>query len=70
MRRGFGLVYTGKLGEALEDFKRSERLSPLDPFAVNIHVGIGPIHFAAGRFDEVMQYAQMVLDERPGLAVP
>lgn len=70
MRRGFGLVYTGKPEEALQAFARAERLSPLDPFTFNIHIGIGLAHFSAGRYAEAIRYPQMVLDERPGLTWP
>jgi adenylate cyclase len=70
MRRGFGLVYTGKPEEGLEAFARAERLSPLDPFTFNMHIGIGLAHFAAGRYAEAIRYPQMVLDERPGLTWP
>ncbi len=70
MRRGFGLIYTGKPDEALTSFARAERLSPLDPFTFNIHIGIGLAHFAAGRYAEALRYPQMVLDERPGLTWP
>ena len=70
MRRGFGLVYTGKSEEALLAFARAERLSPLDPFTFNMHIGIGLAHFSAGRYAEAIRYPQMVLDERPGLTWP
>ena len=70
MRLGFGLVYTGKPDEALQAFARAERLSPLDPFTFNIHIGIGLAHFSAGRYAEAIRYPQMVLDERPGLTWP
>lgn len=70
MRRGFGLVYTGRPDEALESFARAERLSPLDPFTFNIHIGQGLAHFAAGRYHEAIGFPLMVLDERPGLTWP
>jgi len=70
MRRGFGLIYIGEPEAALESFARAERLSPMDPFAFNIHIGIGLAHFAAGRATEAARYAQMVLDEKPGLTWP
>ncbi len=70
MRRGFGLIYTGKPDEAIASFARAERLSPIDPFTFNIHIGIGLAHFAAGRYQEAIRYQQMVLDERPGLTWP
>jgi len=70
MRKGFGLIYTGEPEEALDAFARAERLSPLDPFNFNIHIGTGLAHFAAGRSDDALPYPQMVLDEKPGLTWP
>jgi len=70
MRRGFGLIYVGQPDEALASFARAERLSPLDPFIFNIHIGIGLAHFTAGRYKEAVRYPEMVLDERPGLTWP
>ena len=59
MRRGFGLVYTGKPEEGLKAFARAERLSPLDPSLQHAH-RIGLAHFAAGRYAEAIRYPQMV----------
>ena len=70
MRRGFGLIYTGQPDEAIKSFTRAERLSPVDPFTFNIHIGIGLAHFAAGRYEEAVRFPQIVLDERPGLSWP
>ena len=70
MRQGFGLVYTGKPDEALQSFAKAERLSPLDPFGFNVHIGMGLAHFAAGRYEEALRYPLMVLDERPGMTWP
>lgn len=70
MRKGFGLVYLSEPEKALTAFARSERLSPLDPFAFNMRVGIGLAHFSMGRLEEAAHYAQIVLDERPGLSWP
>jgi len=70
MRRGFGLIYVGEPDEAIVSFARAERLSPLDPFIFNIHIGIGLAHFTAGRYAEAVKYPEMVLDERPGLTWP
>lgn len=70
MRRGFGKIYVGEPDEALLSFAKAERLSPLDPFTFNIHIGIGLAHFAAGRYADACRYPQMVLDERPGLTWP
>ena len=70
MRRGFGQVYLGNPEEGLVAFERSARLSPLDPFAFNVHLGMGLAHFAAGRPQIAIQFAKKALGERPGLIWP
>jgi TolB-like protein/class 3 adenylate cyclase/Flp pilus assembly protein TadD len=70
MRRGFGLVYTGRPEEALASFEKSARMSPLDPFAFNVHLGMGLAHFAAGRPEKAIELARQALAERPGLTWP
>src|SRR5690606_39184072 len=58
MRRGFGQVYLGNPEEGLAAFETSSRLSPLDPFAFNVHLGMGLAHFAAGRPQMAIRFAQ------------
>lgn len=70
MRRGFGQVYLGNPEEGLIAFERSARLSPMDPFAFNVHLGMGLAHFAAGRPARALQLARQALAERPGLVWP
>lgn len=70
MRRGYGLVYTGQPDESLKAFEQSARLSPLDPFAFNVHLGMGLAHFAAGRPEKGIEFARQALAERPGLTWP
>jgi tetratricopeptide (TPR) repeat protein len=70
MRRGFGQVYLGNPEEGLVAFERAARLSPLDPFAFNVHLGMGLAHFAAGRTQEAIALVRRALSERPGLLWP
>lgn len=70
MRRGFGQVYLGNPEEGLVAFQRSERLSPLDPFSFNVHLGMALAHFAAGRPQQALLLARQALSERPGLTWP
>jgi TolB-like protein len=70
MRRGYGQVYLGNPEEALKAFEQSARLSPLDPFAFSVHLGMGLSHFAAGRPDRAIDLARQALAERPGLTWP
>jgi TolB-like protein/Flp pilus assembly protein TadD len=70
MRRGFGLVYLGDAEAGLKAFETSARLSPLDPFGFNVHLGMGLAHFAAGRPERAIELARQALAERPGLTWP
>jgi tetratricopeptide (TPR) repeat protein len=70
MRHGWGQIYLGTPDEALKSFERSIRLSPMDPFEFNIHVGIGLAHFAAGRPQEAVSWSRRALSERPGITWP
>jgi len=70
MRRGYGHVYMGNADDALKAFEQSARLSPLDPFAFSVHLGMGLAHFAAGRPDRAIDLARQALAERPGLTWP
>jgi adenylate cyclase len=70
MRRGFGQVYLGNPEEGLVAFEQAARLSPLDPFAFNVHLGMGLAHFAAGRPQVAIRFARQALAERPGLIWP
>jgi len=70
MRHGWGQIYLGTPEEALKSFERSIRLSPMDPFEFNIHVGIGLAHFAAGRPQEAASWSRRALSERPGITWP
>jgi tetratricopeptide (TPR) repeat protein len=70
MRRGYGLVYTGRGREAIGAFETAARLSPLDPFAFNVHLGMGLAHFSVGEADKAIDLARQALAERPGLTWP
>jgi TolB-like protein/class 3 adenylate cyclase/Flp pilus assembly protein TadD len=70
MRRGWGHVYLGSPEEGLTAFERAARLSPMDPFAFNVHLGMGLANFAAGRPQQAISWAQRAMSERPGLTWP
>lgn len=70
MRRGYGQVYLGDPDEGLRAFEKSARMSPLDPFAFNVHLGMGLAHFAAGRPERSVEFARQALAQRPGLTWP
>lgn len=70
MRRGWGHVYLGNPEEGLAAFERASRLSPMDPFGFNVHLGMGLANFAAGRPQQAIGWAQRAMAERPGLTWP
>jgi adenylate cyclase len=70
MRRGFGQVYLGNPEQGLAAFEHAARMSPMDPFAFNVHVGMGLASFAAGRHQDAIGWASRGLAERPGLTWP
>jgi len=70
MRRGWGHVYLGNPDEGLAAFERSARLSPMDPFGFNVHLGMGLANFASGRPQRAIEWAQRAMAERPGLTWP
>jgi TolB-like protein/class 3 adenylate cyclase/Flp pilus assembly protein TadD len=70
LRRGWGHVYLGSPERGLAAFETSARLSPMDPFAFNMHLGMGLAHFAAGRPQDAVGWARRALSERPGLTWP
>ena len=70
LRKAFGLVYLGQPDEGLKAFEASLRLSPLDPFAFNMILGMGLAHFSANRPDQAVAFATQALAERPGLTWP
>jgi adenylate cyclase len=70
LRKAFGSVYLGQPEEGLKAFEASLRLSPLDPFAFNMILGMGLAHFAAGRPEQAVAFATQALAERPGLTWP
>jgi TolB-like protein/Flp pilus assembly protein TadD len=70
MRRGYGLVYIGKPDHALEAFATALRLSPLDPFTFNVHLGMGLANFSAGRDQVAIELVKRAQAERPGLTWP
>ncbi|HQZ13589.1 MAG TPA: adenylate/guanylate cyclase domain-containing protein [Devosia sp.] len=70
MRRGWAQVFQGNPEEGIVAFEHAARLSPLDPFGFSVHLGIGLAHFAAGRPQMAIRFAQKAMAERPGLTWP
>ncbi len=66
-RRGFIKVYRGDPAAATECFERAIKLSPLDPFSFNAHLGLGFASFAAGDAAEAVRWTELAMREKPGL---
>ena len=64
-RLGWLENYTDRPEQALQNFDRALRLSPLDPMNFNNYVGIGAAHEVSGRFAESAEFHRRALQERP-----
>src|SRR5262245_4728441 len=62
---GWIKVWLGEPDRAIERFAHGMRLSPIDPRAGFMQVGMAHAHFFAGRYDEAVSWAKMALRERP-----
>jgi tetratricopeptide (TPR) repeat protein len=50
---------------AIEALQRAMRLSPLDPQSWAFYGGLAHAHFAAGRHEEAIEWADRALQEQP-----
>jgi len=66
---GWVRAYRGELDLSMEHHARAMRLSPLDPFLYNMHVGTAFAHFLAGRYDEATAWANSALHEQPNYPI-
>jgi TolB-like protein/class 3 adenylate cyclase len=62
---GWAKIWLGEPEAALERFARAMRLSPLDPWVVNMRAGIVHAHFLLGHYDEAMSWAAIALRDNP-----
>jgi adenylate cyclase len=58
-------AYTDRPVEAIENFERALRLSPLDPMNFNNWVGIGSAHEVQGDLEKAIAFYRRGLSERP-----
>jgi adenylate cyclase len=63
--RGYICAYGNQPEAAIEAFQRAERLSPFDPLGFFYANGFAVAHFAAGRFEQAIEYADRALRENP-----
>jgi len=64
-RLGWLETYSDQPEQAIKNFERALRLSPLDPMNVNYHVGIACAHEVAQDNDEAVALYRRALEERP-----
>jgi TolB-like protein/class 3 adenylate cyclase/tetratricopeptide (TPR) repeat protein len=62
---GWAKIWLGEPEAALERFTRAMRLSPLDPWVVNMRAGIVHAHFLMGHYDEAVSWAAIALRDYP-----
>jgi adenylate cyclase len=62
---GFTKTYLDRPDEAIEDFERSMRLSPIDPLNFLARIGIGIAHFWAERYEAAADVVRAAIGERP-----
>jgi adenylate cyclase len=65
-RRGFIDAYRGKSEAAIAAFEHAQRLSPLDPFSYNTHVGLAFAYFGLGRYNEAIAWMERAVREKRG----
>jgi adenylate cyclase len=64
-RLGWLENYTDRPAQALENFERALRLSPLDPMNFNNYVGMGSAYEISENYDKAIALYSRALDERP-----
>ncbi|TNC67536.1 tetratricopeptide repeat protein [Rubellimicrobium roseum] len=67
LRLGWALVYDGRPAEALVEFDRAKRLSPLDPFLFNMRIGAAGAQAELGNYDLAIRMIHEALMNTPGI---
>ena len=62
---GWIKVWLGEPDRAIERFAQAMRLNPIDPSTFGMQEGMAHAHFFAGRYDEALSWAKVVLRELP-----
>ena len=62
---GFVSVFQNRPDRAIEALEHAMRLSPLDPLGRAFTMGLALAHFAAGRYEEAIQWVDRTLGEEP-----
>lgn len=66
-RFGWVAIYRNEIAQAKERFERAMTLSPLDPFAFNMKMGIAVTMAIGGSWSEATAIARDVVNEHPGV---
>ena len=67
MRFGWALLYDQRPAEALVEFDRARRLSPLDPFLFNMRIGTAAAQADLGEIDLAIRLVHEALMNTPGI---
>jgi len=62
---GLVKLWLGEPNRAIEWFAQAMRLNPIDPAIFVMQQGMAHAHFFAGRYDEAVTWAKMVLRDQP-----
>jgi len=67
MARGLVSIFQNRPDGAIEALERAIRLSPLDPWGSRVFTSLMALaHFAAGRYEQAIQWADRSLAAQPG----
>lgn len=64
-----GLLYSGQIDRALENFTEALRFSPFDLRVYTILLGVAQCHFYAQRFPEAIRWAERAVEKGPRFGV-
>ena len=67
MRLGWANIYGGNAEQALKEFTHADRLSPMDPFHFNMHLGKSAAYRSLGDFDAALKHLQIGMRDNPGM---
>jgi adenylate cyclase len=67
---GFMLAMTGRPEEGIASIEKAMRLSPRDPWMYDFLAGVAIAHFAAGSYEDAVEWARRSLQRKPDYIFP
>jgi adenylate cyclase len=67
---GFMLAMTGRPEEGIASIEKAMRLSPRDLWMFDFLAGVAIAHFAAGRYEDAVEWARRSLQRKPDYILP